>query len=313
MRYTPSFICSRLTLLIIVVLSSVCLLVNPAEVWPQSGVPAISRLTPDRITVTSTATSITITGSGFTATSVVRVNGTNVSTTFVNSTTITAIIPPSFLVDSAPLAVTVYNPEADVTSNSLTFLVLATSGPSVATISPGYVRVGTTTTITITGNNLLGAVVTCQSSCSGISIVVQPQVSASSIELVVTPSVDQAMPTFLLVTTPAGQNQTGFSIYSGGEWQATPSPTLNLGDSPMVRLLDGRILVASVHTQIYDPNTGTWTVGPDPITPRGGNSITLLPDGRVLITGGRSPDTPPIYRVRKFLIRQRIDGPLRLR
>jgi hypothetical protein len=67
---------------------------------------------------------LTVTGSGFVPTSVVRFNGASLTTTFTSSTQLTATITPSSLVDAGKFGVTVVN-GADVVSLPVSFEVKA--------------------------------------------------------------------------------------------------------------------------------------------------------------------------------------------
>src|SRR5438552_19056009 len=233
---------SRLTIVVAVLIP----FIPPGRLLSQSGGPSLTAVTPNALTVSGTPTAVTITGSGFQATSVAKINSTDLTTTFLDANTLTTIISPSFLATSAPLTLSVNNPSTNLTSNSLTILVLAVLPPQIQSASPNYVKAGTTATVSITGSNLLGATAACKSgACSGVSFVVQPQVSANSLVLALTsaPSVTDAV--VLSITTPAGTATINIGIYNGGEWERVPIPEFGAG-SPMVRLLDGRVLAAHV-------------------------------------------------------------------
>jgi IPT/TIG domain len=67
---------------------------------------------------------VTITGSGFTSSTSAQLNGLSLSTTFVNSTTLTAQIPASDLLNPGTAEITVVN-AAGATSNSFPLLISA--------------------------------------------------------------------------------------------------------------------------------------------------------------------------------------------
>src|SRR5262249_37573696 len=75
-------------------------------VQAQSSV-TISAITPAQIAAGSGATDITITGTGFSASSVVRVGGETVPVNFVNATTLRVTVPPAHLTSPGPLTITV--------------------------------------------------------------------------------------------------------------------------------------------------------------------------------------------------------------
>jgi len=65
--------------------------------------------------------------------------------------------------------------------------------------------------------------------------------------------------------------------------------------APLVRLLDGRVLLAGgtngdnhdqATAEVYDPAAGRWTATGSMMAARAGHTLTLLDDGRVLVAGG---------------------------
>jgi hypothetical protein len=91
-----------------------------------------------------------------------------------------------------------------------------------------------------------------------------------------------------------------------GRWTRTGYLGSELYRHNMVRLLDGRVLLAGGITdestatalaQVYDPATGEWAFAAPMPAERGKAGASLLPDGRVLISGSASePDlTSVIY------------------
>jgi hypothetical protein len=79
---------------------------------------------------------LTVTGSGFVPTSVVRFNGASLTTTFTSSTQLAATITPSSLVDAGRFGVTVVN-GADVASLPVSFDVKAAAVADAGTSSGG--------------------------------------------------------------------------------------------------------------------------------------------------------------------------------
>lgn len=86
--------------------------------------PVISALSPSTAQVGAVATTVTVTGSGFTSLSTVQWNGTALSTTYTNPTTLTATIPSANLASLGCGALTVASPApGGGTSNALPFTV----------------------------------------------------------------------------------------------------------------------------------------------------------------------------------------------
>ncbi|MFZ5446628.1 MAG: beta strand repeat-containing protein [Myxococcota bacterium] len=102
--------------------------------------PTLSAVTPCGV-LANTAATLTVTGSGFTSSSVVRFNGTALATTFASSTTLIATLPAS-IVGNAPAlggaaTLTVNTPApGGGTSNALTFGVAATNATLAGQVQP---------------------------------------------------------------------------------------------------------------------------------------------------------------------------------
>ncbi len=118
-------------------------------------VPAITTLTPSSVVEASGAFPLTVTGTNFIATSVVRVNGTDRVTTYGSPTELTAaILAADVATAGSDPAITVFNPTPDGgTSNSLTLTVTA-GVPASITTQPNSQTIasGTTATMSIVAN-----------------------------------------------------------------------------------------------------------------------------------------------------------------
>jgi len=127
-----------------------------------NAVPVLTTLSSSATAVGSPAFSLTVTGSNFVSGASVLWNGSTRTTTFVNNTTLTALIPASDLTVVGTFAVTILNPApGGGTSNALTFTV-GNPGPGLAALSPNFAPVGSTSTLTmnVTGLNfVVGSVV----------------------------------------------------------------------------------------------------------------------------------------------------------
>ena len=113
-----------------------------------SGV-AVSSFTPNTASLGSGATQITVTGAGFVANSVVQVNGTAISTTLVNPTTLKATIPASYFTTVGTLAITVLDPAVSSTSTPVDFTVTAPAPIPIVTVSTPTASPGTQPTVTV--------------------------------------------------------------------------------------------------------------------------------------------------------------------
>lgn len=78
---------------------------------PQPGVvPVIAELSPDNTNAGGPAFIMTVNGTSFASASIVKWNGTNLTTTFVTAKQLTADIPASAIATSGTVPVTVTNP-----------------------------------------------------------------------------------------------------------------------------------------------------------------------------------------------------------
>jgi len=122
---------------------------------PSNPVPSITSIEPTSASAGGPAFTLTVNGSGFIASSVVRWNGDGRTTTFVSPTRLTAAIPASDIAAGGTAHVTVFNPSpGGGSSNSLTFSVLVT--PSISSISPSTaIAWGPDLTITVEGSGFV--------------------------------------------------------------------------------------------------------------------------------------------------------------
>jgi hypothetical protein len=121
--------------------------------------PGISGLTPSTAAAGSAAFTLTVDGSGFVSSSVVRWNGTDRTTTYVSATRLTAAIPASDIAAVGPAQVTVFNPApGGGTTPALTFTVTGNPAPTLTSLTPSTRTAGGTAfTLTVNGTNFLSS------------------------------------------------------------------------------------------------------------------------------------------------------------
>ncbi len=113
------------------------------------------------------------------STSVVQFAGSNRTTTFVNSTQLTASISATDLTTAGTFNITVFNPAGGGTSNAQTFTVINPL-PTTTSISPTNKIVGATFTLTVNGTNFVStSVVQFAGSNRTTSFVNSTQVTAT--------------------------------------------------------------------------------------------------------------------------------------
>jgi hypothetical protein len=118
-------------------------------------VPSLNAISPARILMGGSGLTLTVTGTSFVPSSVVRWKGAARPTTFVSPTVLTADIPPSDIVAAGTAAVTVFNAlPGGGTSMTATFIVDA---PGRVAFSSATAAVNeTTASVTLTVNRTLG-------------------------------------------------------------------------------------------------------------------------------------------------------------
>ncbi|MEO7719326.1 MAG: protease pro-enzyme activation domain-containing protein [Capsulimonas sp.] len=126
-------------------------LIVPTPLGPDP--PVISQLTPSSAPAGSLGVTITVTGTNFTASSIVRWNGTALPTQVVSSTSLTATVPASFLTAVGTAAITVSDPSSTTPAGPLTFTITTphSFAPGLQMISAPYDYTGTPFT-TLFGN-----------------------------------------------------------------------------------------------------------------------------------------------------------------
>jgi uncharacterized protein (TIGR03437 family) len=124
-------------------------------------VPAISSLSPTSTTEGGQPFTLTVNGTGFVADSVVRWDGSERQTTFVNSTRVTAQILASDLIGAGQAGVTVFNPTpGGGVSNVSTFTITAGNNPApvLSSISPASAIAGSAGfNLTANGSNFVNS------------------------------------------------------------------------------------------------------------------------------------------------------------
>ncbi len=85
----------------------------------------VTLVSPSTVSLGSAPTTITVTGVGFAGDATIQVNGSSLPTTFVNSTTLTAVLPASTLQSVKTLPVTVVEPAEAQTSTAMNLPVVA--------------------------------------------------------------------------------------------------------------------------------------------------------------------------------------------
>ncbi|KKU75842.1 MAG: IPT/TIG domain-containing protein, partial [Candidatus Wolfebacteria bacterium GW2011_GWA1_47_6] len=118
--------------------------------------PVLTAISPTSTEVQSGTTTVTLTGSGFVASSVARWNDSDRMTSFINSTTLEITVPSSDLTTAGTSTITVFNPTPGGGTSSGQSFVVRNRVPVVTTLSPNEAFIGdATTTVTVTGQQFV--------------------------------------------------------------------------------------------------------------------------------------------------------------
>jgi hypothetical protein len=121
-------------------------------------VPDIQLVQPGGVQAGNEAITLTVVGAGFSQGSVVRWNGADRPTTFVNPTQVTAQIPAPDLATAGTAQVTVFNPAPGGGTSVARVFTVATRPnpvPSITALTPSVIMAETGATFTVTGANFM--------------------------------------------------------------------------------------------------------------------------------------------------------------
>ncbi|MBI2448145.1 hypothetical protein HYV44_01095, partial [Candidatus Microgenomates bacterium] len=106
--------------------------VNPAD----NPVPTTTSISPSSKTAGSAEFTLTVNGTNFIASSVVKFDGTSLTTAYVGSTQLTATVPADNIADGGTFSITVFNPTPGGGTSGAQTLTVNNSAPTISAISP---------------------------------------------------------------------------------------------------------------------------------------------------------------------------------
>ena len=128
----------------------------PPPAQNQNPRPTLTSLSPTSVNAGDPEFTLTANGSSFIATSKVRWNGADRTTTFVSSTQLTATIPASDVAAGGTVNVTVFNPTPGGGTSTAATFTINNPAPTLTSISPNSASAGATDiTLTVTGTNFV--------------------------------------------------------------------------------------------------------------------------------------------------------------
>jgi hypothetical protein len=223
-------------------------------------VPTIASLAPATAIAGSGSFTLTLNGTGFYNGSVVTFNGTNLTTTFVSASQLTAAVPASAIAVAGAYAVTVTNAAPGGGASAATTFTVTAPAPTIASFTP--TTGGPGTTITITGANFIGATAVRIGSFAVPNYTV---VSATSITLVL-PGGTGSVNGFLTVVTPGGTvtSTTAFSLVSA-VLASQALPGLAVFPNPATDRITVALPKAGATTVALRDLTGRLVLAPTPL------------------------------------------------
>lgn len=130
--------------------------VNPGPVtsapatFTVGAAPTITTIAPVAVTAGAPTFNLVVNGAGFNATSVIRISGQALVTTFLSATQLSALVTPALIPSAGSAAITVVN-SGPVSSNSVTLLINPPAQFVTSTLTTGLIGVPYTQAINITG------------------------------------------------------------------------------------------------------------------------------------------------------------------
>jgi hypothetical protein len=260
--------------------------------------PTITSLSPSSAAVGAPAFTLTVNGTGFLATSGVTWNNTNLTTTFVSATQLTAAIPANLIAQIGTATIVVAN--GSVLSNSAAFII-AQPTPIITSLSPStFTLGGASFNVTINGSGFQNGA----TASLGTTPLATTFVSATQLTAFVPASLlTQPGPFPITVTNLIGPPSNAMSIVVTGLTPTITSvvpPTVGPGDTITVtgtNFVPGSTIyigTTPLPTTFVDSTHLTATLPPDVTPPPGTLPITVVNPGGPPSNPAPVVVTPPV-------------------
>ena len=216
--------------------------VNPSG--PSGTTPTLSSISPNTMPAGSAQFVLTATGTSFVSGSAIQWNGTNLVTTFVNATKLTAVIPANLVALPGTASVTIQAPSG--VSGPATFTITS-SPPTLTSISPTTATAGSgSITITLTGTNFVASSIAVWNTID----LTTTYVSATQLTAVVPASLLAAGGTFPVVVNNPGSGTSSSKTFTVNN----PVPVLS-GISPTSAVAGGAGFTLTVTGSSFTPSS----------------------------------------------------------
>ena len=275
-----------------------------------SPAPGLLSISPTSATAGASSATLTVTGSNFVSSTVVRFNGTNVPTILNNDTTLTAMIPGSDLAVGQLATIDVFTPQpGGGPSRMLQTFTVNNPAPAIASLSPPSVAGGGSgLALTVAGSNFNpSSSVNWNGSSRTTTFVNSTQLTASiSSSDLLNPG---SFPVTVFNPAPGGgtSNTMTFTVSAVDFAFGTPSPasqTVPGGHSASYTVPVSSTAASGTAVTLTCSNLpalSSCTIFPNPVAPTSGGSnavVTILTTARASLPGG------PIGRQGPFLQRE---------
>lgn len=200
--------------------------------------PSITGVSPATAVAGSGPFTLSVSGSNFQAQAVVKWNGTALATTFVSASSLSAAVPASLTAAVATAAITVLNPDGQVSAggSAAQQVTVTNPAPTLSAVSPLRLYAGSSdTTFTFTGTNFISSSV----AMAGSTALVTTLVSSTQLTAVVPAALLASTGTLgLSVSNPSpggGSSQSiSITLYSRPAILLSLSPTSATAGSPAI-------------------------------------------------------------------------------
>ena len=226
--------------------------------------PSLSSLSPSQGPVAG-GTTVTLTGTNLTGATAVRFNGAAAASFTVNSSTQITAVSPAHAAGAAAVTVTTPGGTSNPDNPSSYFYYAAV--PSLTTIAPASGTTAGGTTVTLTGNDLLGATAVRFNGAAAASFTVN-----SSTQITAVSPAHAAGAAAVTVTTPGGTSTPLSYIYLAAPTLTSLAPAQGPTDAGTVITLTGSNLTTTTGVQFGSTPASFTVVSPTQIT-------AVAPDG----------------------------------
>lgn len=126
----------------------------------NNAMPAITQLAPATVLVGATPPTLTVTGSGFVATTVLRVNGAARATTVSSATQLTTPLTAADVATAGTLTITALTPAPGGGASAALIVTVTNPVPAITQLTPATLALGASaSTVTVTGTGFVPATV----------------------------------------------------------------------------------------------------------------------------------------------------------